>query len=90
MDATKLFSCQVITPERVLYDGLVSGVQLCASEGQLEVCYGHEPFIANIMPGIVSIKGAKNEQLEVLGGVMSVEFDRCVIITTDKLTGEDK
>ena len=55
-DQSKFFRLQVISPDRIFYDGDVEMVELKTSEGEMGVLKGHIPLTAILVPGILRIK----------------------------------
>ena len=55
-DQSKFFRLQVISPDRIFYDGDVEMVELKTSEGEMGVLKGHIPLTAILVPGILKIK----------------------------------
>ncbi len=55
-DQSKFFRLQVISPDRIFYDGDVEMVELTTSEGEMGVLKGHIPLTAILVPGILRIK----------------------------------
>ena len=55
-DQSKFFRLQVISPDRIFYDGDVEMVELTTSEGEMGVLKGHIPLTAILVPGILKIK----------------------------------
>lgn len=54
-DANKLFKVEIITPERVFYNGDVSMIEFTTTEGNIGVYKNHIPLTAVLAPGIVTI-----------------------------------
>lgn len=66
MENDNLFDLEVITPERVLYEGQVSMVEFNTTEGQIGVYKRHIPTTVIVQPGILTITeadGVKNAAL---------------------------
>ena len=55
-DNSKFFRLQVITPDRIFYDGEAELVELTTSEGEMGVLKGHIPLTAILVPGVLRIK----------------------------------
>lgn len=62
MDDSKLFDLEVITPERVFYQGKVTMVEFNTTEGEIGVYKKHIPTTVIIEPGILTI--SEPEQLK--------------------------
>ena len=50
----KLFQLNIISPERVFYEGKASMVELTTSEGEVGIYKNHIPMTLLIVPGTVS------------------------------------
>ena len=53
--AEKEFTLQIVSPDRVFYEGPVSFVELSTSEGDIGVYAGHIPMTNILRPGILHI-----------------------------------
>ncbi|MCH5275740.1 MAG: ATP synthase F1 subunit epsilon [Lachnospiraceae bacterium] len=53
--AMEQFKLQIITPERVFYEGDVEMVEFNTTEGEIGVLPGHIPMTVIIKPGILTI-----------------------------------
>ena len=51
----ELFQLQIISPNRIFYDGQVSMVEMNTGEGQIGVYARHLPVTTTLEPGIVKI-----------------------------------
>lgn len=54
----ELFQLQIISPNRIFYDGQVSMVEMNTGEGQIGVYARHLPITTTLEPGIVRIHEA--------------------------------
>lgn len=55
MDNEKLFELEIISPDRIFYNGQVSFVEMRTSEGDIGVYKKHIPLTAILVPGLVKI-----------------------------------
>lgn len=51
----EMFKLQIVTPERVFYEGEASMVELSTTEGDIGVYANHIPMTAIVAPGILKI-----------------------------------
>ena len=51
----EMFKLQIVTPERVFYEGDASMVELSTTEGDIGVYASHIPMTAIVSPGILKI-----------------------------------
>jgi F-type H+-transporting ATPase subunit epsilon len=52
-----LFIVKVVTPERVLFDGVATEVILRTGEGDTTFLAGHTPLVGTVEPGVVRVVG---------------------------------
>ncbi len=73
---------QLITPEKILFEGEASYIQIPGSEGEFGVLSGHAPTIATLKEGIVGIEMASGQKQEfpVYGGVAEVTPDHVTLL----------
>ncbi|OYY06501.1 MAG: F0F1 ATP synthase subunit epsilon [Rhizobiales bacterium 35-68-8] len=63
------FTFELVSPERLVFSGPVSWVDVPGAEGDFAVGAGHAPFIAILRPGILTIRGeGAPKRLFVRGG----------------------
>ncbi len=85
----QLLRLSVLTPEQQVYDSQVASVSLPSLDGELTILPGHEPLVALLASGEVTVReGAANRQLAVHGGVVTVS-QREVSILTDAAETEE-
>ena len=76
--------CQLITPEKILFEGEASYVSVPGSEGEFGVLDGHAPLISTLKEGVVGIELASGEKKEfsVVSGVAEVTPARCTLLVS--------
>ena len=80
-DQSKYFRLQVISPDRIFYDGDVDMVELTTSEGEMGVLKGHIPLTAILVPGILRIKKDGQERKAALhDGFVEIFQDHMTIL----------
>ena len=80
-DQSKFFRLQVISPDRIFYDGDVEMVELTTSEGEMGVLKGHIPLTAILAPGVLKIKEDGQERIAALhDGFVEVFQDHMTIL----------
>ncbi|MDR3211782.1 MAG: ATP synthase F1 subunit epsilon [Planctomycetota bacterium] len=74
--------CRVITPERMVYERRVSAVTLYTLAGTLEVYARHEPTIAPLAIGVMSIRDAdgSEQRIAIHGGFMDMNANTLGIL----------
>ena len=74
---------KIITPEKMLFQGQVSLIQVPGKSGTFEVLKNHAPIISTLVKGKVKIKDAQ-EQIQFFdidGGVIQVRHNDIVLLT---------
>ena len=62
------FRFELVSPERLVFAGEVSQVDVPGEEGEFGVLAGHAPYIATLKPGVLTIYGAGAPQRIVVQG----------------------
>ena len=72
----------IITPDRNVFEGQVSLVQLPGSEGSFELLDNHAPIIATLRAGQVKIQpqGQAEQLIHITGGVLEAQANKVVIL----------
>lgn len=72
---------EIITPEKKLYSGEVTLVEVPGKSGQFEVLNDHAPLISTLLKGTLRIKTAGGEKtFEVNGGVIEVLKNKVAVL----------
>lgn len=73
---------QLITPEKILFEGEAQQVQVPGTEGEFGVLTGHAPFISTLKPGVITItlEDGATQKIGVLGGIAEVLPERCTLL----------
>lgn len=79
--ADNLFKVQIITPERIFYDGEASMIEFNTTEGEIGVLKDHISLTTVIAPGIVTITEAEGtKQAAVHAGFAEILGDRVTLL----------
>jgi|YNPNPStandDraft_1061719.scaffolds.fasta_scaffold16984_2 F-type H+-transporting ATPase subunit epsilon len=71
----------ILTPEELLYEGLVRWVQVPLEDGLIGIWPGHAPLVGAVGAGEVRYATAEAEgRVPVEGGVLRVDAERCVVL----------
>jgi F-type H+-transporting ATPase subunit epsilon len=75
MADSNLFTVKLVTPERILLDGLASEVILRTGVGDITILDGHTPVVGSVEPGVVRVvrEDGQVERVAVHGGFIQVE-----------------
>ena len=73
---------EIITPEKKVFAGEVTSVQVPGASGQFQILKNHAPIISLLANGKVKIKTASGTQsFDVKGGVVEVLKNKIVVLT---------
>ena len=71
----------IITPDKKIFSGEVTSVQVPGTSGQFQILKNHAPIISTLSPGKVKVKSATGTQtFEVKGGIVEVLKNKVVIL----------
>lgn len=76
----KTFRLEVISPERVFYEGDVQMLELTTSEGEIGVLPGHIPLTTIVVPGVLRIKEDTVKEAALHDGFMEILPDKVTIL----------
>jgi F-type H+-transporting ATPase subunit epsilon len=62
------FHFDLVSPERLLFSGVVTQVDLPGSEGDFGVLAGHAPIVTTLRPGILTVFEDRSEMRVVVNG----------------------
>lgn len=73
---------QLITPEKIFFEGDITQVNIPGTEGDFGVLAGHAPFVSTLRAGNVMIElaGGQAETIAVTGGIAEITPEKCVIL----------
>jgi F-type H+-transporting ATPase subunit epsilon len=73
---------KLITPEKTLFEGAATYVQVPGVLGEFGVMPNHEPFISLLKAGTVGIEsaGAARQEFHVTGGVAQILHDNVTLL----------
>lgn len=89
--AERAFRLQVVTPERVIYDGRVTSLVLPASDGLMGILPNHAPIVAALAVGPLTAKeeSGKEVHLMVSDGFFEMARDSARVIADAGEKAED-
>ncbi|WP_343246419.1 ATP synthase F1 subunit epsilon [Diplocloster hominis] len=77
----RLFRLEIISPDRVFYQGDVAMVELTTSEGDVGIYKNHIPMTMIVVPGIVTITEEEGQKKAALhSGFIEVLQDKVTIL----------
>jgi F-type H+-transporting ATPase subunit epsilon len=73
---------EIITPDKKIYSGEATLVQLPGSTGSFEIMKNHAPIIANLKAGKIKVIENSNNTLffDVKGGVVEVLNNKVIVL----------
>ena len=77
------FNCDIVTPDREVFQDSVSGVVLPAHDGQIGILTGRAPLLVRLGDGKLTATLAKGGErtFHVKGGVAQMKGDRLTVLT---------
>lgn len=73
---------EIITPDKTIYEGEVTLVQLPGMQGSFEILNSHAPLISVLKSGTIKIQDEQKqtEFFEVKGGVVEVLHNKVLVL----------
>ena len=87
------FKFELVSPEKLLFSGDVTQVDVPGIEGDFGVLAGHAPMVATLRPGILTVYGdGEPKKIVVLGGFAEVSASGLTVVadTADAVESIDK
>ncbi len=83
------FHFDLVSPERLLFSGDVTQVDVPGEEGDFGVLAGHAPFVATLKPGVLTIfDGGETKRIVVRGGFAEVGPDGLTVLAEEPMPVE--
>lgn len=84
MEETKGYRLEILTPERLFFEGQVTSLQITAKDGELSVWRGHAPMLATIPIGELTITELGKEPRKAVHsrGFLEVRPDEALLFVT--------
>ena len=84
-----LFQINLVTPERILFNGMASEVVLRTGEGDVTFLAGHTPLVGTVLPGVVRVVRPESDDVRIAGhgGFTQVEQNIAFDGDDDGVTG---
>ncbi len=85
-----MLNIQIITPERIVFEGEAQGISLPSIDGELTILSDHIPLIALLKSGEITLHGKNGKRhMAIHGGFFEV-FDNTVKLLTDSAELEEE
>ncbi len=78
----KTFHLEIITPQRIVYQGEVIGCRAPGASGGFQILYNHAPFLSSLEIGEVKIDKSQGAELHyaVSGGFVEARDNRVILL----------
>ena len=77
----KSLSLEIVTPERVIFDGKATHVKAPGQNGYFGVLAHHEPFMIMLRPGSVTIENGKEKSVFATAyGFCTIAYDKMLML----------
>ena len=81
---------ELVSPEKLVFSGEVTQVDVPGVEGEFGVLAGHAPYVSTLRPGILTVHAATGDQkIIVLGGFAEVSAQGLTVLAELADTVED-
>jgi F-type H+-transporting ATPase subunit epsilon len=81
---------ELVSPEKLVFSGDVSQVDVPGAEGDFGVLEGHAPLVTTLRPGILTVHGSGGAQrIVVLGGFAEVSSEGLTVLADVAEAAED-
>jgi F-type H+-transporting ATPase subunit epsilon len=73
---------EIITPDKTLFEGSITSIQLPGTNGSFEILNNHAPMISALGKGKVRIIGSDKQtsELEINSGVVEILSNKIVVL----------
>src|SRR4051812_22812724 len=81
---------QILTPDKVVFDGEVEGMLMPGAAGPFEILKDHAPILSSLVPGEIRIKVKSHESFyNVSGGFLEFHSNQAVVLAEAAETPEE-
>ncbi len=80
---------EIVTPDEKVFEGEVVSVSLPGIRGTFQILNNHAPLISALEKGKVLIKGEKDQELTIDGGVAEVLANKVVVLAEGLIKEDD-
>ena len=72
----------ILTPEKLLYEGEIKSVKLPGTNGEFEILNNHAPIISTLSKGEICVTNTNNdkEKFNINGGVIEMQNNKIIIL----------
>jgi len=77
----RVINCNILTPEKLIYEGEVGFAVVQAHDGEMGFLYGHSPLISKLGIGEVRLNNPKYvDYLVIEGGVVEIKDNKLIVL----------
>jgi F-type H+-transporting ATPase subunit epsilon len=73
-------NCEIVTQDRVLYEGPADSVQAPGSIGEMGILPNHAPLLTTLAYGVLRVRNAGEEMAFTVAGVMEVRPETVIVL----------
>ena len=72
----------ILTPEKLLYEGEIKSVKLPGTNGEFEILNNHAPIISTLSKGEICVTNTNNdkEKFNINGGVVEMQNNKIIVL----------
>ena len=72
----------ILTPEKLLFEGEIKSVKLPGTNGEFEILNNHAPIISTLSQGEICVTNTKNERekFNINGGVIEMQNNKIIVL----------
>lgn len=71
----------ILTPDKVLFSGEVTGVKLPGAKGSFEILNNHAPIVSKLNAGSIRVRSKEGHQtFEIKGGVVELINNKITVL----------
>lgn len=73
---------EIITPDKLIFEGEVTLIQLPGSKGAFEILKNHAPILSTLDKGTIKViqEGGKEQLFEIDGGVIENKANKIIVL----------
>ena len=72
----------ILTPEKLLYEGEIKSVKLPGTNGEFEILNNHAPIISTLSKGEICVTNTNNDKqkFNINGGVIEMQNNKIIVL----------
>ena len=72
----------ILTPEKLLYEGEIRSVKLPGTNGEFEILNNHAPIISTLSKGEICVTNTNNDKqkFNINGGVIEMQNNKIIVL----------